>query len=199
MMMLSGIGMGVVFDSYRIISDELRINRWWVPVFDILYWIAATVVVFQVLSASNEGEVRLYVFIGLLLGIGLYHWLFGRFVVRMVHNLIRAVKALARFTVRAFVLLVIRPLQLLFKLVKLLAAFLAAFTIFLFRIVLQLVRPFWWLLRWLTKPVARPLGKWIIGWARPLAARWRLQERGASVVGIVVRIWRYLFTRSKKE
>ena len=63
-MLLSGIGMGVVFDGYRVVSDELRISRLWVPVFDLLYWIAATLAVFQVLSTSNEGEVRAYVFLG---------------------------------------------------------------------------------------------------------------------------------------
>ncbi|UVI30369.1 spore cortex biosynthesis protein YabQ [Paenibacillus spongiae] len=197
MMLLSGIGMGVVFDGYRVVSDELKINRWWIPVFDLLYWIAATVIVFQVLSASNEGEVRTYVFLGLLLGIGCYYWLFSRIVVRLVHGLIRATRAIIQFAVRAFVLLVIRPLGLLYKLAKLILAFLLAFTIFLFRIVLQLLRPLWVLVRWMTRPIARPAARWIAGLVVPLAARWRLRERSESVTRFMMKCWKLVFKRSK--
>ncbi|MCQ6563716.1 spore cortex biosynthesis protein YabQ [Paenibacillus mendelii] len=197
MMLLSGIGMGVVFDGYRVVSDELKVNRWWIPVFDLLYWIAATVIVFQVLSASNEGEVRTYVFLGLLLGIGCYYWLFSRIVVRLVHGIIQATRAIIQFMIRAFVLLIIRPLQLLYKLAKVILAFLLAFTIFLIRIVLQLLRPLWVLVRWMTRPIVQPVGRWMTSWLRPLAARWRLKERGDKVTRFIIKCWKYVFKRSK--
>ncbi len=62
MMLLSGIGMGVAFDSYRVVSNRLHIGRLWIPILDLLYWLAATLIVFRVLMANNDGEVRIYIF-----------------------------------------------------------------------------------------------------------------------------------------
>lgn len=194
-MLLSGIGMGVVFDGYRVVSDELKISRWWIPVFDLLYWIAATIIVFQVLSASNEGEVRTYVFIGLLLGIGAYYWLFSKIVVRLVHGLIRLVRALIDLTIKLFVIFIVRPLLLLYKLAKVLLAFLLAVTMFLLKIMVQLVRPIGLLLWWMIRPAVRPLIKWIDGWARPLAVRLRLRERTTIVSNRAIALWRKVFKR----
>jgi spore cortex biosynthesis protein YabQ len=197
MMLLSGIGMGIVFDSYRVVSDELRINRWWIPVFDLLYWIAATIAVFQVLSASNEGEVRTYVFLGLLLGIGCYYWLLSKLVVIIVQGIIRIIRALIQFTIRTFVLLVIRPLQLLYRLSRLVFAFLLVFTMFLLKLVVQLVRPLWILTRWMASPLIRPAGLWVAGWGRPLLAKWRVRDRYQALYNGIANLWRRWKDRKK--
>lgn len=197
MMMLSGIGMGIVFDGYRVVSDELRISRWWIPVFDLLYWIAATIAVFQVLSASNEGEVRAYIFLGLLLGIGFYYWLFSRIVVAVVHGIIRAIRAIIQFVIRMFVIFIIRPLQLLYKLIKLIFAFLLAFTIFLIKVVIQLFRPLWLLVKWILSPLIRPIGSWVVSWGKPLMQRLRIRERYEAVKQQSTRLWHRIRDRKK--
>lgn len=198
-MLLSGIGMGIVFDGYRVVSDELRISRWWIPVFDLLYWIAATIAVFQVLSASNEGEVRAYIFLGLLLGIGFYYWLFSRIVVALVHGIIRAIRAIIQFVIRMFVIFIIRPLQLLYKLTKLIFAFSLAFTMFLIKVVIQLFRPLWLLVKWMLSPLIRPIGRWIVSWGQPLMNKWRIRERYEAVKQQSIRLWHRIRNRKKKD
>lgn len=188
-MLLSGIGMGIVFDGYRVVSDELRVSRIWVPIFDLLYWIAATIAVFQVLSSSNHGEVRAYVFLGLVLGIGCYYWLFSRITVRLVKLLIQTVRVLSSFTVQTFKLLVVRPIILLYRLIRLLLAFVLAFTIFLFKIVVQLVRPLWLLVRWMTKPIWKSVFRWWIKRVNPIIASWRIGERIRAGKGAVTGLW----------
>lgn len=198
-MLLSGIGMGIVFDGYRVVSDELRINRWWIPVLDLLYWIAATLVVFHVLSASNEGEVRTYVFLGLLLGIACHYWLFSKLVEKIVQALIRGLRALIQFIIRTFVILVIRPLQLIYRIGKLIFAFLAVLTMFLFRIVVQLVRPLWILVRFVTRPLLRPAGQWLDRTFRPLLIKWRVRERGRVASSYITQLWLRWKNRKKGD
>ncbi|WP_308637043.1 spore cortex biosynthesis protein YabQ [Paenibacillus silvisoli] len=198
-MLLSGIGMGIVFDGYRVVSDELRISRLWIPIFDLLYWIAATLVVFQVLSASNEGEVRAYVFIGLLLGIGCYYWLFSRITMKLVQVLIRTVKAVIRFMIRTFDVLIIRPLLLLYRIGKLFLAFLRAFAIFIFKIVVQLVRPFWLLTAWMTKPIWKPLLRYWERWVNPIIAKWRIPQRIAALRTGASKLWQRLKNRKEEK
>lgn len=179
-MLLSGLGMGAVFDGYRVVSSELRFPKWWLPALDVLYWIASAVVVFRMLYASNNGEVRAYVFLGLAIGVILHYWLFSKAVVVIVKWIIRAVKACITFLLRLLDATIVKPILLLYKLAKVVLGFGSALTIFLLKIVIQLVRPIWLLLIWMTKPVWRPLGRWLKPYWDKLRPAARIGKLAAS-------------------
>lgn len=153
MMVASGGALGAVFDVYRIVAGHVRFGRLLVSAIDLLYWIAATIIVFRVLYITNSGEVRVFVFLGLLLGLSMYYALISTFVIRATRMIIRAVQAVAAWCVRVFQLMVIRPLRWLYRLLMALLGFLAALTVFLYKVVLQLLYPVWMLLRWITRPL----------------------------------------------
>jgi len=139
----SGAGLGVLYDIYRVAAGQLKISRWLLPILDILYWIVATILVFRVLYTSNQGQVRLFVFIGLLVGICFYFGLLSHWVVKLLLFVIRLGKALIRLLIGIYRLLIIT------------LGFLAAFAVFLFKIVLQLLYPFRFLFRPLLRLVRR--------------------------------------------
>lgn len=177
--------MGVVFDGYRVVSNELRLPRWWLPVLDMMYWMAAALIVFRVLYASNNGEVRAYVFLGLLIGVLSYYWLFSKSVIAIVKWTIGAIKTLVRFIFKCIEFVIVKPILLLYKLVKVILGFGTAFTIFLLKIVIQLIRPFWLLLRWLSRPLVRPLWRWV----SPYVQRWRVKERWNHAGSWIKHLW----------
>jgi spore cortex biosynthesis protein YabQ len=189
MMLLTGIGLGVIFDGYRVVSNELRFPRWSLPVLDLVYWLAASLLVFRVLYASNYGEVRAYVFIGMLIGILSYYWLLSKPVIRIVKWLIDAVRALIGFSIRTFDLLIVKPIILLYRFIRVLIGFGTALTIFLLKIVLQLVRPFWLLFRFLLSPLTRLLWRWL----GPHVAKLKFKERWDKIISSVIKLWRRLF------
>lgn len=173
MMFVSGLGLGVLFDGFRVFAGQLRVPKWTQPFTDLLYWILATVLVFRVLYWSNQGQVRFFVFIGLIIGILLYFTALSGRVVAFMLFCIRMVKALVRFLIKTVQTVVIRPIIALFRFFILFLGFLASVAIFLYKIVLQCLYPFWKLLSWLTKPLWRPLlehvrvPKWLVragGW-----------------------------------
>ncbi|MFD0962114.1 spore cortex biosynthesis protein YabQ [Paenibacillus chungangensis] len=186
MMLLSGLGMGAVFDGYRVVSHELRFPRWWLPVLDIVYWMAAAVVVFRVLYASNNGEVRAYVFLGLAIGVILYYWVLSRLVILLSKWLIGAVRSLIAFLLKLVDFLLIKPILALYRLVIVILGFGSALTIFLLKIVIQLVRPFGLLLRWMLGPVTRPLGRWLT----PYWQSMRIAERIGKLIPAFVQRWK---------
>ncbi|WP_127534129.1 spore cortex biosynthesis protein YabQ [Paenibacillus kobensis] len=194
LMLLSGIGMGVVFDGYRVVSHELRFAKWTLPLFDLLYWAAATVIVFQVLSAGNNGEVRAYVFLGLAIGVIIYFLMLSRAVIAIVRWIIEAIRYLIGLVIRLFDLFIWRPLKALYKLGKVLFGFLVALTIFSFKIVVQLIRPFWLLGRWMLGPLLRPLIKRV----QPVIAGWKLKEKTARITQRAVQWWKQTFGRTSK-
>ncbi|MGO4111351.1 spore cortex biosynthesis protein YabQ [Paenibacillus sp. YAF4_2] len=189
MMLLTGIGLGVIFDGYRVVSNELRFPRWSLPVLDLVYWLAASLLVFRVLYASNYGEVRAYVFIGMLIGILSYYWLLSKPVIRIVKWLIDAVRAMIGFSIQTFDLLIVKPIILLYRFIRVLIGFGTALTIFLLKIVLQLIRPFWLLFRFLLSPLTRLLWRWL----GPHAAKLNLKERWDKITSSVIKLWRRLF------
>nr|WP_285891414.1 spore cortex biosynthesis protein YabQ [Paenibacillus pasadenensis] len=188
MLLLSGLMMGTVFDGYRVVSHELRFPRWILPVLDIAYWVVAALAVFRVLYASNDGEVRAYVFLGLLIGICLHYLAFSGAAIALFRWLIGAVRALIGFLIRLTDMLIIRPLIALYRIVRVLTGFLVAFSIFIVRIVLQLVRPIWILLRWMLGPLLRPLGRRL----RQMFIRWKVQEKWMRLSNGLIQAWKRL-------
>ncbi|HZG77746.1 MAG TPA: spore cortex biosynthesis protein YabQ [Paenibacillus sp.] len=168
-MMLSGAALGLLFDGYRVLSGELRFPRWIIPPLDILYWAVGTVAVFRVLFLSNGGEVRIYVFLALMIGVSFYFALLSGFAVKTIRWTIGRVKALIRLLIRLGDLLVVRPLVGLYRLVIVILGFLAALSIFLGKLVLQLLYPLWKIARWLFRPLGRRLYKLVRGdaWLAP--------------------------------
>ena len=184
-MLLSGIGMGVVFDGYRVVSVELKFPRWWLPVLDIMYWMAAAVIVFRVLYASNYGEVRAYVFLGLAAGVIAYYYLFSKFIIKVVKWCIQAIRTVIAFIIKLLDFIIVKPVKLLFKLLQLLFGFGSVLTIFLFNIVLQLLRPIWKLLLWIMRPVFRPIWKWLA----PHLSKLRIGERTTGLRTKCSELW----------
>lgn len=181
-MLTAGLGMGAVFDGYRVVSNELKFPRWWLPFLDIMYWIAAALVVFRMLYASNNGEVRAYVFLGLALGVLIYYWLFNRVVVSVVRWLIRAVRTLIRIGIRTLELIIVKPTLFLYNVLKFVIGIGSAITIFLFKLVLQLLRPFGKLLAWLLKPIWRPIVRAIV----PKWQTWKQACASSKLVSLVL-------------
>ncbi|WP_249716673.1 spore cortex biosynthesis protein YabQ [Paenibacillus sp. J31TS4] len=174
MMFVSGCSLGILFDAYRVLTGQLRVPRWLLPVFDVAYWTAATLLVFRALYYSNQGQLRLFVFIGLLAG-GTFYWAFLREgTVRTVLWLIRAVRWLIRVFLRLVDMLVITPLRLLYKLVVALIGIVLAIGMFVLRIMLQLMRPFEFLLLRPLKALVRRIRwpKWIAGGTGRLRTLW---------------------------
>lgn len=150
MMFVCGCMMGGILDVYRVISGQVRLARWLVPLFDVLYWLAAMIIVFRTLYVANLGEVRIFIFLGLLAGIVVYYILLSRTFIRLVRLLLRWIIATCQTVVRMFRLLVITPLVFIYRILLAIFMFFGTASIFLCKIVLQLVYPLW-------KLIYRPL------------------------------------------
>lgn len=176
MMLLAGAGMGVLFDSYRIVSGELKFPRWTVSVLDIVYWISSAIIVFQLLYESNYGEVRAYVFIGLALGAAFYALLLSSLISKLVLWLISITRAIIQFIVRVYQITIVKPVLLLGALIIGIVKFGAKCTIVFLKFMLQLILPIVKLLLWLLKPLYKPFDKHVqklyLKWVKPIIQKW---------------------------
>jgi spore cortex biosynthesis protein YabQ len=181
-MVVSGGVLGVAFDAYRVVAREARLRRVLRSFLDVVYWLAATVLVFRVLYETNLGEVRLFVFLGLLLGLSLYFALISRWAVLAFRWAVAFVRRLARFAVRLFDMLIVRPIRFFVRCLEIVWGFIGVLTIFLYKFVLQLLYPLRMFLRWVARPLRRRLGLFLK--ERPKLARWLQRAARAA------RFWR---------
>jgi spore cortex biosynthesis protein YabQ len=184
-MMMCGLAMGTVFDVYRVASHRFHVARWLLPGLDVVYWAAATLGVFSILLESNQGEVRMYVFLGLGIGITGYFGLFSGWVVKLSSSLIDILKSLFRFIGKLVNTLLLIPflwiVRLLAKLIDILFIITAA------------------ILLWIGKLLFRPLsafGRWL--WPKLLPVRRRFEPLVRSYNRIQER-WRQIRDMLKKK
>lgn len=160
-MLLSGVGMGVIFDGYRVVSNELRFPRWSLSILDLLYWIASALLVFKMLYASNNGEVRAYVFFGLAVGALLYYLFFSKLTMVITLWLIKAVKWCIQIIISVFHLLVVKPIVIIWIILVFIVTVLYRFAIGMGKFMLQLLRPLVKLVLWIISPITKPIQKWL--------------------------------------
>ncbi len=67
-----GIAAGVAYDIYRCIRKVAKRGRWLTALLDVLFIITLGLIILGVMYIANEGELRLFTFVGLALGFALY-------------------------------------------------------------------------------------------------------------------------------
>ncbi len=162
--------MGLVFDIYRVASHRFHVARWMLPALDVVYWAAATLGIFSILLDSNEGDVRMYVFLGLGIGVTGYFGLFSNWVMKLSGKLIDILQSLFRFLWKLVNVLVLVPIvwavRLLAKILDIAFIVTAALLLWTGKLVLK---PFFALARWLWPkllPVRKKFEPIVRGYAR---------------------------------
>jgi spore cortex biosynthesis protein YabQ len=138
-MVLCGLVMGMLYDTYRTMERKCHLPIWLVWISDFFFWISCTFLVFGTLLRINEGVVRIYIFLGLGIGIIFYFLLFQRMYLRILNKLIALSVWLYRVTLRIGYYILIVPLLFLYRALVAIALFL--FSV-LFTVVKWLARPF---------------------------------------------------------
>lgn len=197
-MLLSGAGMGVLFDSYRVVADHFKFPKWSISTLDMLYWLTSAVIVFRLLYLSNYGEVRGYVYLGLVLGIIIYAFLLSNIYSKIVVLIISIIQHIVRVIMKVFAILIISPLKMLYKFVIFCIKIGTKFTIRLLQIVLQLFIPIVKVIFWPLKPLYKPLFSFIyrywMKWVHPHLIKWTWLAKIKSIIlktFSVVKNWLY--------
>lgn len=87
MMMLFGAGMSALYDVFRILRRIIPHNKVAVSGEDLIYWLCMIIPTFAFVVEINDGVFRLYLILGILLGIFLYCKTLGK-VIMMITTFI---------------------------------------------------------------------------------------------------------------
>lgn len=138
-MVLSGIYLGVVRETFQRMSALWKHNRILLYVAEIIFWLLQTVIIFIVLYRVNYGDIRFYVFIALGLGYSMYIVLIQSFYKRVLNILIKLVRFTTNLIIQITTIIIIRPIQWLIMIVIALLSFIWTAIAFLFNGLLNLI------------------------------------------------------------
>lgn len=93
-----GMVIGLCYEIYRAVRDALRLRKFGTFTGDIIFWLFITAFAFIMLVRANYGQLRLYVFIGLILGAFLFVRLLGGVTYGLVRRALYLTGRLIRLT-----------------------------------------------------------------------------------------------------
>lgn len=102
--MALGVVMIFCYDLLRIFRRGVLHGTVWIAMEDMFFWLISAFVLFRLMYEENDGKLRWFVIMGVLVGMILYNVSFSRLVVRfgsfLFCRILRAVRALIRGIVK---------------------------------------------------------------------------------------------------
>lgn len=117
---LIGFLVGITYDFYWVIRKMLRPSKIGTFIGDIIFWILITIIVFVCLILGNWGDVRAYVYLGIVIGFYLYIKCFSQkmrnYIYKFIKTIIKIVKNLIKI-IKKIWKMIICPIKFIFKLI----------------------------------------------------------------------------------
>lgn len=90
--MVNGIIIGILFDFFRILRKSFKTADLITYIEDILFWILAGIILLYSIFVFNNGEIRLFMFLAVILGTIIYMLIASKYVIKINVTIITFVK-----------------------------------------------------------------------------------------------------------
>lgn len=111
---INGILIGILFDIFRILRKSFKTVDIVTYIQDVIFWILTGILTLYFIFTYNNGEIRLYVFLGIILGILLYILTISKYIIKFSVIIITFIKSI----IGKFIKIIIYPFNFIFKIIK---------------------------------------------------------------------------------
>ena len=111
---INGIIIGLLFDFFRILRKSFKTKDTITYIEDILFWILTGVVILYSIFTFNNGEIRLFMFLAIILGIILYILTVSSYVIKINVKIVTFIKNI----ITKFFYMIIIPFKYISKFIK---------------------------------------------------------------------------------
>ena len=111
---INGILIGLLFDFFRIMRRTFKTNNVITYIEDFIFWILTGLILLYSVFTFNNGEIRIYMFLGVLLGITLYMLSISSYVIKINVKIINFIKMI----IAKIIEIILYPIKLLLKILK---------------------------------------------------------------------------------
>lgn len=89
---INGIIIGFIFDFFRIIRKAFKTADIVTYIQDLLFWILTGLIILYSTFTFNNGEIRIFMFVGILIGLILYMTLISSYIIKINVTIINFIK-----------------------------------------------------------------------------------------------------------
>lgn len=111
---INGIIIGIFFDFFRILRKSFKTSDFSTYIEDLLFWILTGFSILFTLFKYNNGEIRLYMFLAIAIGILLYMIIFSSYIIKINVSIILILKKL----LKKIIYFIFIPIKFILKIVK---------------------------------------------------------------------------------
>jgi len=111
---IGGLIIGFVFDVFRIFRRVVKTANIVIGLQDILFWILVSIILFGLIFITNNGELRWYEFLGVILGVIFYNLIFSMYVMKVSVAAINLIKKVLLLIIK----ILLYPFAMIYKLLK---------------------------------------------------------------------------------
>ena len=111
---VNGIIIGILFDFFRILRKSFKTSDIITYIEDLLFWILTGIIILYSIFTFNDGEIRLFMFLAIAIGVIAYMILFSSYVIKINVTIIKFLK---NIIIKIFDFLNI-PFKFIYKIIK---------------------------------------------------------------------------------
>lgn len=99
----TGMVIGILFDIFRVLRKCFKTADFITYVQDILFWIFAGIITLFSIFQFNQGEIRVYIFLGIFIGILVYMITISKFIVKYSVILVKTIKKIISYPMQLII------------------------------------------------------------------------------------------------
>ncbi len=111
---VAGIIIGIIFDMFRISRKTFKTIDVLTYIEDLIFWIIVGLFLIYLIFNFSNGQIRLYMFIGVAVGVTIYILLFSNFFIKVNVKIITFIKGI----IKKILQLITYPIKIVFKVLK---------------------------------------------------------------------------------
>lgn len=111
---INGFLIGLLFDFFRILRKTFKTNDIMTYIEDILFWILTGCIILYSIFVFNNGEIRLFLFIGIILGILLYMLFLSSHIIKVNVTIINFLKKI----ISSILNILLTPLKYIYQIIR---------------------------------------------------------------------------------
>lgn len=111
---INGVLIGILFDIFRILRKSFKTADFITYIEDIIFWILTGIVTLYFIFNYNNGEIRLYIFLGIILGVLLYMLTISSYIVKFSVYIITFIKNILSKIIK----IIIFPIKFVLNIIK---------------------------------------------------------------------------------
>ena len=108
---INGILIGILFDIFRVLRKSFKTNDITTYIEDILFWILTGILLLYSIFTFSNGEIRLYMFLGVFFGCLIYMLVISKYFIKINLKIVLFLKRIIETILKTIVI----PLKFIFK------------------------------------------------------------------------------------